>query len=79
MKIGNDSQLPLTALKGALLTNNYRTEFRIHDFFVNLDDATEVMVWIKEYDANGELPDDAVGISWSSIESWTIQLQGGIA
>ena len=54
MRIDDDSQLPLTALKGALLTNNYRREFRIHDFFVNLDDATEVMVWIKEDDANGE-------------------------
>ena len=46
MRIGNDSQLPLTALKGALLTNEHGAEFRIHDIFVELGDVTKVMVSI---------------------------------
>ena len=40
MQIGKDSSLSLNELKGALLLNEHNAEFRIHDFYVNLDDAT---------------------------------------
>ena len=78
MRIGNDSQLPLTALKGALLTNEHGAEFRIHDFFVELGDVTKVMVSIKGYDEEGEPTEGTVGVYWDSIKSWKIQLQGGM-
>ena len=77
MKIGGNSFLPLTALKGALLTNEHGAEFRIHDFQVCLDDVTDVLVSLARYDEeDGELIVEA-SVSLSSIESWTIQLQGG--
>jgi len=76
MKIDGNSQLPLTALKGALLINEHGAEFRIDDFVVQLDDVTDVMVSLREYDKDGELRDGAIWISFSSIKSWTIQLQG---
>ena len=80
MKIGGDSFLPLTALKGALLTNEHGAEFRIHDFQVCLDDVTDVLVSLREYDEDGKLEDEASSsVSLSSIESWTIQLQGETA
>ena len=78
MKIGNDSQLPLTALKGALLTNEHGAEFRIHGFFVELGDVTKVMVSIKGYDEEGEPTEGTVGVYLDSIKSWKIQLQGGM-
>ena len=62
MKIGNDSQLPLTALNGALLTNEHGAEYRIHGFFVEL----------------GEPAEGTVGVYLDSIKSWKIQLQGGM-
>ena len=74
MRIGNDSQLPLTALNGALLTNEHRAEYRIHDFFVNLGAATKVMVRLKGPDEE----DGTVGVYLDSIKSWKIQLQGGM-
>ena len=79
MRIGNDSQLPLTALKGALLINEQGAEFRIHDFFVNLGDVTKVMVSLKGHDEEGEPTEGMVDVYWDSIKSWKIQLQGGIA
>ena len=80
MRIGDDSQLPLTALKGALLINDHGAEFRIHDFKVCLGDATNVLVSLREYDEDGKLEDEASSsVFLSSIESWTIQLQGGAA
>ena len=79
MKIKGDSYLPLAALKGALLTNENGAEFRIHDFQVCLDDVTDVLVSLKEYDEDGELLDGTTGMFLSSIKSWTIQLQGETA
>tara|TARA_B100001287_G_scaffold36907_1_gene26311 strand:- start:372 stop:608 length:237 start_codon:yes stop_codon:yes gene_type:complete len=77
MKIEKNSSLSLNQLKGALLTNKHGVEFRIHDFFVMLDDATRVLVSIKEYDDEGNLEDETCGVYLSSIKDWTIQLQGG--
>lgn len=76
MEIKGDSVLPLAALKGALLTNENGAEFRIHGFEVCLNDVTNVLVSLARYDEeDGELIVEAK-IALSSIESWTIQLQG---
>ena len=77
MKIEKNSSLSLNQLKGALLTNEHGVEFRIHDFFVMLDDATRVLVSIKEYDDEGNLEDETCGVYLHTIKDWTIQLQGG--
>ena len=77
MNIDQHSSLSLNALKGALLTNEDGAEFRIHDFCVNLDELTEVLVLIKEIDKNGNLDDETIGLYFSSLKKWTIQLQGG--
>tara|TARA_R110000824_G_scaffold5275_1_gene24475 strand:- start:371 stop:613 length:243 start_codon:yes stop_codon:yes gene_type:complete len=80
MKIKGDSYLPLAALKGALLTNENGAEFRIHEFTVQLDDVTNVLVSLKEYDEDGKLdPGSSCAVPLSSIESWTIQLEGETA
>ena len=75
MKIGNDSQLPLAALRGALLTNEHGAEFRIHGFFVELGDVTKVMVRLKGHDEEGGTGGT---VYLDSIKSWKIQLQGGM-
>ena len=77
MKIGKDSSLSLHELKGALITNEHGMEFRIHDFYINLDDATNVLVDIRGYDEEGILEDYSSGVYLSSIKNWTIQLQRG--
>jgi len=77
MKIGKDSSLSLNELKGALIINEHGVEFRIHDFFVNLDDATNVLVAIRGYDDEGNLEHDSCGVYLSSLKNWTIQLQRG--
>ena len=77
MQIGANSSLSLNELKGALVTNEHGAEFRIHDFYVNLDDATKVMVAIKEYDEEGNLMDGSCGVYLSSLTKWSIQLQRG--
>jgi len=77
MKIGKDSSLSLNELKGALITNEHGMEFRIHDFYINLDDATNVLVDIRAYDEEGNLKDYSTGVYLSSIKNWTIQLQRG--
>ena len=79
MQIGKDSSLSLNELKGALVTNEHGAEFRIHDFYVNLDDATKVMVAIKEYDEEGNLMDGSSGVYLSSLTKWSIQLQRGFS
>ena len=77
MKIGKGSSLSLNELKGALITNEHGMEFRIHDFYINLDDATNVLVDIRCYDEEGNLEDYSSGVYLSSIKNWTIQLQRG--
>ena len=78
MKIGEDSSLSLNELKGALISNEHGMEFRIHDFFVKLDDATNVLVAIRGYDDDGNLEDYSCGVYLSSLKNWTIQLQRGL-
>lgn len=79
MQIGKDSSLSLNELKGALLTNEHGAQFRIHDFFVELNDATKVLVAIREYDDEGNLEDDSCGVYLSSLKNWSIQLQRGFS
>ena len=47
MKIETNSSISLNVLRGALLTNEDGAEFRIHDFSVELDNLTEVLVSIR--------------------------------
>jgi hypothetical protein len=77
MKIETNSSISLNVLRGALLTNEDGAEFRIHDFCVNLDELTEVLVSIKEIDNEGNLDDETIELYFSSLKKWTIQLQGG--
>ena len=77
MQIGKDSSLSLNELKGALITNEHGMLFRIHDFFVKLDDATNVLVAIRGYDDDGNLEDYSSGVYLSSIKNWKIYLQSG--
>ena len=79
MQIGANSSLSLNELKGALVTNEHGMEFRIHDFYVNLDDATKVLVSIRGYDDKGNLEDDSCGVYLSSLKNWSIQLQRGFS
>ena len=79
MQISTHSLLTLNQLKGALLTNEHGAEFRILDFYVNLDDATKVLVSIREYDDEGNLEDDSCGVYLSSLKNWSIQLQRGFS
>ena len=79
MQIGKDSSLSLNELRGALLLNEHNAEFRIHDFYVNLDDATKVMVSIKKYDVEGNLEMYSCGVELASLKNWSIQLQRGFS
>ena len=79
MKIGKNSSLSLNDLKGALVVNEHGAEFRIHDFYVNFDDVTKVMVSIREYDEEGNLMDGSCGVYLSSLTKWSIQLQRGFS
>tara|TARA_B100000424_G_C22834686_1_gene445672 strand:- start:166 stop:399 length:234 start_codon:yes stop_codon:yes gene_type:complete len=77
MQISTHSLLTLNQLKGALLTNEHGAEFRILDFYVNLDDATKVLVSIRKYDDEGNLEDHSCEVYLSSLTNWSIQIQGG--
>ena len=77
MKIGKDSELSLNELKGALIRNENGAEFRINDFYVNLNDATKVLVDIRGYDEDFNLEKFSTGVYLSDIKNWSIQLQRG--
>ena len=77
MQIGKDSELSLNELKGALIRNENGAEFRINDFYVNLDDATKVLVDIRGYDEDFNLEKFSTGVYLSDIKNWSIQLQRG--
>lgn len=77
MQIGKDSSLSLNELKGALVFNEHNVEFRIHDFYVNLDDATKVMVSLQKSDVYGHFEMHSCGVELASLKNWTIQLQRG--
>ena len=79
MQIGKDSELSLNELKGALIRNENGAEFRINDFYVNLDDATKVLVDIRGYDENFNLEKFSTGVYLSSLKNWSIQLQRGFS
>ena len=75
MQISTHSQLTLNELKGALLTNEHGVEFRIHDFYVNINDLTNVLVSVRRYDREGNLEDFTAGLYLSEIKDWIIQIQ----
>ena len=77
MQIKGNSSLSLNELKGALIKNEHGVEFRIHDFYVNLNDVTKVLVSIRGYDDEGNLEYDSCGVYLSSLKNWSIQLQRG--
>jgi len=77
MKIEQNSSLSLNDLKGALLINEHGAEFRIHDFYVDLDNVSEVCVAIKRIDNEGSFDDEITGLVFSSLKKWTIQLTRG--
>ena len=79
MQIGKDSSLSLNELKGALLFNEQNETFRILDFFVNLDDATKVMVSLEKSDVYGDFELYSCGVELASLKNWTIQLQRGFS
>ena len=79
MQIGKDSSLSLNELKGALLRNEHGAEFRIHDFYVNLDDATKVMVSLDKSDVYGDFELHSCGVELASLKNWSIQLQRGFS
>ena len=79
MQIGKDSSLSLNELKGALLFNENNAEFRIRDFYVNLDDATKVMVSLDKSDVYGDFELHSCGVELSSLKNWSIQLQRGFS
>ena len=79
MQIGKDSELSLNELKGALIRNENGAEFRINDFYVNLDDATKVLVDIRGYDEDFNLEKFSTGVYLSDIKNWSIQLQRGFS
>ena len=77
MQIGKDSSLSLNELKGALLFNEDNETFRIRDFYVNLDDATKVMVSLDKSDVYGDFELHSCGVELASLKNWSIQLQRG--
>ncbi len=77
MQIGKDSSLSLNEIKGALLFNEHNETFRIRDFYVNLDDATKVMVSLDKSDVYGDFELHSCGVELASLKKWTIQLQRG--
>ena len=77
MKIEENSSLSLNDLKGALLINEHGAEFRIHDFYIDLDNVSEVCVAIKEIDNEGNLDDEITGLVFSSLKKWKIVLTRG--
>tara|TARA_R100000773_G_C4191697_1_gene97370 strand:+ start:638 stop:883 length:246 start_codon:yes stop_codon:yes gene_type:complete len=78
MQIGKDSSLSLNELKGALVMNEHNDTFRIYDFYVNLDDATKVMVSLEKSDVYGDFEMHSSGVELASLKNWTIQLQRGL-
>ena len=68
MQIGKDSSLSLNELKGALLFNEHNETFRIYDFYVNLDDATKVMVSLEKSDVYGDFELYSCGVELCIIK-----------
>ena len=79
MQIGKDSSLSLNELKGAILLNEHNVIFRIRDFYVNLDDATKVMVSLDKSDVYGDFELHSTGVELASLKNWSIQLQRGFS
>ena len=79
MQIGKDSSLSLNELKGAILLNEHNVTFRIRDFYVNLDDATKVMVSLDKSDVYGDFELHSCGVELASLKNWSIQLQRGFS
>ena len=50
MQIDKTSSLPLDVLKGALLSSDSGREYRIIDFYVHIEEVTDVMISVRPYD-----------------------------
>jgi len=77
MQIDKTSSLPLYVLKGALLTSDSGREYRIIDFYVHIEEVTDVMISVRPYDEYGILEPETCGFQLSTLKGWSVQLQGG--
>ena len=66
MKISSNNSLPISVLKGALVTNPHGAEFYI----------TGVSVDIANHEIFIELQERGF-VEWSTLRDWSIQFQGG--
>ena len=69
MKLDDLQCLPISVLKGALVTNTKGCEFYIKG--VSVDIANHAIYIELEGEREG------CSVEWSTIEDWSIQFQGG--
>ena len=71
MKLDGPQSLPISALKGALVTNPNGGEFYIKG--VSVDIANHA-IYIELWNI-GER--ESFSVEWSTLKDWSIQFQGG--
>ena len=76
MKLSPNSTISVDALKGAIVTNEHGAEFKCIGLAINIspDNSLEPILYVQEYDGEGELMEGTVGLPFSST-AWSIQLQ----
>jgi hypothetical protein len=77
MKLSPNSTISVDALKGAIVTNEHGSEYKCIDLALNISSANllEPILQLLEYDGEGELMEGTVGVPFSILKGWSIQLQ----
>jgi len=77
MKLFPNSTISADALKGAIVTNEHGAEFKCIGlaFSISSTNLLEPILQLQEYDGEGELMEGTVGVPFTSLKKWSIQLQ----
>ena len=58
------------------MANSSKCPFFI-DFYVHIEEVTDVMISVRPYDEYGILEPETCGFQLSTLKGWSVQLQGG--
>ena len=77
MKLSPNSTISVDALRGAIVTNKHGSEFKCIGLALNISPTNllEPILHDEEYDGEGELMEGTVGVPFTSLKKWSIQLQ----
>ena len=75
MKLSPNSKLTIDALKGAIITNKQRYQYKCNDLVLSITNENLLEPVLQVLPCDEETLQGQIGFQLSSLKGWSIQLQ----